>query len=1273
MPRKKSKPKKRFKTMSSTTQSTPTTMSGAKDKIKNTSSKPEPITSTPIATSSIKPHHEQKRKREALSSDSSADSFVLDLDSEQIKVKIQRIIEESVNVATEAAIQAAKKTIQTGLESIFSHRIDILESRIFDLEKNYDKQLEWNSKLSKDLVELLNDNKAKTLKISTLHSELNMVHKDLKQHRFQINETAQYTRKNTVRIFGIVQTEEKENTHDVVQKLLKEKLSLDNIDIEIAHRIGPVKDSDENVNTRRPIICKMLRRTDKIKVIASRRKLKGQKVSISDELTKLNFELLKSLQEHELIDQAWSYNGKIFAKHKNNDIKRIIDIADVSRVFSNRTKLDEIEFVLCNELQYDVICISETWLKPDISFEDIKIDNYNTYRRDRADGFGYGGVAIYVSDRLYSMRRQELEIQGLEFLCIEVKTKDKSILVSVCYRPPNVTANERKKFTDSFTAVIENMKSHSPDVCLILGDFNDRCVSWFDSHSHSELGLTLFNLAHRYGLSQLIDEPTRYTDSNATLLDLIFTDNERCVSDFGVSPPLLNLDHCIIFCKLSLKVSKSRAFQRRVWDYKSADFNSLNTALLNAPFDSAYEIFDDVNDIASYTSDLITSACSEFIPNKIVTIRHRDKPWMSNEVRRAIRKRDRCFKKYQRTRRDEDKLYHIVARREVNRLKRDAKQRYEINIIRSFSRENLNPRKFWSLSKSVLGYNSDRTIPPLKDNMNLISDDLEKAELLNCYFSAQMHLGQHENDLPALPPLSFLTVERLQEIVAVEEDVLKYLRQSNPHKSCGPDGISNHILKYCAHSLYKPLTKLFNFSLHSGVYPSLWKVSNVCPVYKNKGDKNIMSNYRPIALLSSVSKILEKVIYKAIYEFCEFNDLLISENSGFKKNDSTVNQLITITHEIYKSLDSGKDVCTIFLDVSKAFDKKKQIPHYPPLILNNVNIKRVTCHKHLGLILNDKLSWTDHIADICKKCHNKLNTILRMRHILPRLCIEKLYKTFVRSLLDYADVIYDNCTSADSANIEHVQRRACIISTGAIRVTKHVTLLKEVGLELLKTRRQVHRLTYLYKIKNHLVPDYLCNFHPLFHHNTENYNLRRHANLIPIRSRTVAYYNSFLLATIRDWNSLSAELITATSLASFKRLLKKNLNLCSKKIYSRGHGYEKKIHTRLRLGLSALNDHLYKYNLTLNRFCDFCPGNCIENTEHYLIHCARYTNYRITLLLGIKNLLCPDINIAMLRDLCPNYLSKILIEGSDDLSDDTNLEMFECVFRFIKSSNRFSR
>ncbi|CAC5390984.1 unnamed protein product [Mytilus coruscus] len=97
-----------------------------------------------------------------------------------------------------------------------------------------------------------------------------------------------------------------------------------------------------------------------------------------------------------------------------------------------------------------------------------------------------------------------------------------------------------------------------------------------------------------------------------------------------------------------------------------------------------------------------------------------------------------------------------------------------------------------------------------------------------------------------------------------------------------------------------------------------------------------------------------------------------------------------------------------------------------------------------------------------------------MRHLLPRLCIEKLYKTFVRSLLDYVDANYDNCSSADSANIEHVQRRASTISTGAIRVTKHVTLLKEVGIELLKTRH-VHILDNLNISRVRNTPDDVVN------------------------------------------------------------------------------------------------------------------------------------------------------------------------------------------------------
>jgi hypothetical protein len=81
--------------------------------------------------------------------------------------------------------------------------------------------------------------------------------------------------------------------------------------------------------------------------------------------------------------------------------------------------------------------------------------------------------------------------------------------------------------------------------------------------------------------------------------------------------------------------------------------------------------------------------------------------------------------------------------------------------------------------------------------------------------------------------------------------------------------------------------------------------------------------------------------------------------------------------------------------------------------------------------------------------------------ILPRSCIEKMYKSFIRSLLDYTDVIYDNCSKFDTDKLEPVQRRACIIATWAIRLTKHETLLQEVGLETLKSRRFFFRCVNL--------------------------------------------------------------------------------------------------------------------------------------------------------------------------------------------------------------------
>jgi hypothetical protein len=203
------------------------------------------------------------------------------------------------------------------------------------------------------------------------------------------------------------------------------------------------------------------------------------------------------------------------------------------------------------------------------------------------------------------------------------------------------------------------------------------------------------------------------------------------------------------------------------------------------------------------------------------------------------------------------------------------------------------------------------------------------------------------------------------------------------------------------------------------------------------------------------------------------------------------------------------------------------------------------------------MTWSDHIDDICKRSNKRLDIISKIRYLLPRLCIEKLYKSCVGSLLDYPDVIDDSCSNIDSIKIENIQRRAGILLTCAIIVTKHKTLLKEAGVESLKTCRKLHRLTYLYKIKNKVTPDYLVNIRPLPTHNTQNYDLRRPSQLIPIRARTAIYYNSFLPATIRDWNSLPKDVLSAISVSCFKKLLQQTDGQKINPAYSFGHGYEK--------------------------------------------------------------------------------------------------------------------
>ena len=173
-----------------------------------------------------------------------------------------------------------------------------------------------------------------------------------------------------------------------------------------------------------------------------------------------------------------------------------------------------------------------------------------------------------------------------------------------------------------------------------------------------------------------------------------------------------------------------------------------------------------------------------------------------------------------------------------------------------------------------------------------------------------------------LPALSILTSKRIYHITIGNDDIISLIRQINPNKATGSDGISGQMLLLCDESVVLPLQIIFRNILSTSVYPDMWKLANVTPIFK-KGDKQLIKNYRPISLLPICGKLLEKIIFNKLYNYFHLNGLITKNQSGFRPGDSTTNQLLYLVDEIHQAFDSTEslEVRAVFLDVSKAFDK----------------------------------------------------------------------------------------------------------------------------------------------------------------------------------------------------------------------------------------------------------------------------------------------------------------------------------------------------------------
>lgn len=333
--------------------------------------------------------------------------------------------------------------------------------------------------------------------------------------------------------------------------------------------------------------------------------------------------------------------------------------------------------------------------------------------------------------------------------------------------------------------------------------------------------------------------------------------------------------------------------------------------------------------------------------------------------------------------------------------------------------------------------------------------------------------------------------------------------------------------------------------------------------------------------------------------------------------------------------------------------RKLNRPDHPPIFMQNHLISEVDTHKHLGLFLSNDCTWHEHIKYITEKAWARINIMRKLKFRLDRKSLETIYLTFIRPVLEYADVIWDNCFQYEKNELDKIQNEAARITIGATRLVSITSLYNEVKWDSLEVRRTKHKLTMFYKMAYELTPSYLSTLVPQSVSAISRYNLRNSNDLQTIDARTTLYYNSFLPSSVRAWNNLPLEVKQAESANSFKYLLNKDKELVPKHYYV-GTRNAQILHARLRTNCSSLNLDLFLKNISDS---PLCRCGSVENTQHFFFHCRRYQFQRLELLNSISQYHIPSL--------------QLLLYGDSSLSYETNKNIFERVHKFILDTKRF--
>lgn len=555
--------------------------------------------------------------------------------------------------------------------------------------------------------------------------------------------------------------------------------------------------------------------------------------------------------------------------------------------------------LLCRtNIDCDILVLTECWLN---RYNGLipSIDHYTYYYTKNLLNQN-DGLVLYVKN-ITNYTVEEPALQDASCLILKIGT-DKAI---VCiYRSPSI--RDISKFLQSLDGILADLTSYK--TIVIVGDLNIDIACFPCSNQTSDY----LDLIASHGMLPAHTLPTRET---ACLDHVMLKTNLSAVTIVLQSSVT---DHDPVLLCLRLK----NLVKPRSLTASKTNFRTLDHAMNTTDFQPTYQLTD-----ANEATDRLITTLIRLLNNhtfivKLPSNQRLIKPWMTTGILRCIRNRDAMHYKLKQTPNNSVlsityKRYRNYCSKILKKLKRDY-DRTELSEAANDS------KKIWKIIKRVTHTEKQNT--PNTDLLAHSTSPQLSVDRVNEFFA---NVGRNlAQNFSAPPDSEKLTTEMtsspstLQSFVMLstdEAEVDEIIKSLKTDSATGWDNISTNFLKRYSQILVPLLTHIFNTSLDTGTFPRHFKKAIIHPIHKT-GDTHCVNNYRPIAVLSSISKILERIVNKRIVKYLEDKKLFAPNQFGFRRGKSTSNAVTELVDCVVKNVDKKKKVLSIFLDLRKAFD-----------------------------------------------------------------------------------------------------------------------------------------------------------------------------------------------------------------------------------------------------------------------------------------------------------------------------------------------------------------